>query len=334
MNARAIVCGGALAFAAVLSVTPVAAEVTLLLAAGGGGGAGGIEFGLPGQISTSGGDSDGAGGVDGLGGGITPSAPSAANGAGGAGWLGPGASVIRPILGPPPSAAGGLSFPTFGGGLSISGADGGFGGGGGGGGQSGGGGGGYSGGGGGAGGESGGGGGSYVSADFVDPSLVAGSLGQFDVPSVDGWVEINGTVIGFTGTIAEYVVPATGLYDILAEGAQGGASRTGFQNPGGLGAEVGGDIELTEGTELEIVVGGAGHIGNPAVLGGGGGGGSFVWIASTPSAAPEPSTWLMMAIGFAGLGWAARRASRTRRGGLTGACVGMIDAAADRTLLH
>ncbi len=309
MNARAIVCAGALAFAAVLSVTPVAAGVTLLLAAGGGGGAGGIEFGLPGQISTSGGDSDGAGGVDGLGGGI---APSAANGAGGAGWLGPGASVIRPILGPPPFAAGGSSFPMFAGGLSLSGDDGGFGGGGGGGGQGGGGGGGYSGGGGGGVGDGGGGGGSYVYPDFVDPILEAGSLGQFDVPSVNGWIEINGTVIGFSGTIVDYIVPATGVYDILAYDAQGGASRIGFQNPGGLGAEVGGDIELAEGTELEIVVGGAGLSGNPAVLGGGGGGGSFVWIASTPAATPEPSSWVMMAIGFAGLGWAARRASRTR----------------------
>ena len=68
---------------------------------------------------------------------------------------------------------------------------------------------------------------------------------------------------------------------------------------GGLGAVIGGDVSLSAGTELGIVVGGAGH-----ELGGGGG--SFVFETSVP----EPSTWVMMLACFAGLGFAGDRASR------------------------
>jgi PEP-CTERM motif len=41
--------------------------------------------------------------------------------------------------------------------------------------------------------------------------------------------------------------------------------------------------------------------------GGGGGGGSFVWETG---AVPEPSTWAMILMGFAGLGYAAHRRSK------------------------
>jgi hypothetical protein len=54
---------------------------------------------------------------------------------------------------------------------------------------------------------------------------------------------------------------------------------------------------------LDIVVGGAGG-GSSGI--GGGGGGSFVWEQSIP----EPSTWAMMLLGFAGLGFAGYRTSR------------------------
>jgi PEP-CTERM motif len=53
---------------------------------------------------------------------------------------------------------------------------------------------------------------------------------------------------------------------------------------------------------LKIVVGGAGSTGVFGYLyGGGGGGGSFVFA----SAVPEPSTWAMMLLGFAGVGFMA-----------------------------
>jgi hypothetical protein len=310
MNARAIVCAGGLVFAATVSSAPAHAAVTLLLAAGGGGGAGEIEFGFPGLATTSGGAGYGAGGVNGLGG-VGGGSPGANGAGGGAGWLGSGLSGLLPSV---HASNGGSSFPTFAGGFSPSGRGvgqtGGFGGGGGGLQFDGGGGGGYSGGGGGGGVYGGaGGGGSYIGATFTNIVSQPGSLGVEGVPSIDGSVEIDGTVFGFTGSIADYIAPATGVYDIVAEGAQGGSQTSAFLNPGGAGAEVGGDVWLPVGTELAIVVGGAGE---SALYAGGGGGGSFVWIASEPSVVPEPSTWAMMALGFMGLGWAARRSGKAR----------------------
>ena len=69
----------------------------------------------------------------------------------------------------------------------------------------------------------------------------------------------------YTGSAQFVTVATTGEYDIVAFGAQGGGGNT-----GGLGAEVGGDLELYAGEKLEIIVGGAG------LADGGGGGGSFV----------------------------------------------------------
>ena len=85
------------------------------------------------------------------------------------------------------------------------------------------------------------------------------------------------TTFAYTGGFQSYTVPTTGLYDIVAIGAQGGGLLAQQNNPpygqvafaGGLGAEIGGDFELTAGEMLSIAVGGGGS-------GGSGGGGSFV----------------------------------------------------------
>jgi hypothetical protein len=78
----------------------------------------------------------------------------------------------------------------------------------------------------------------------------------------------------FTGVEVTWTVPVTGLYDLTAFGAHGGGAA------GGKGAEIGGDIELSSGTVLSIVVGGEGKSGGSA-FGAGGGGGSFVFEGST-----------------------------------------------------
>ena len=84
----------------------------------------------------------------------------------------------------------------------------------------------------------------------------------------------DATDFTFTGAIDHWVVPRTGLYEILAFGAQGGGK-------GGLGAEAGGDLTLTAGSVVSILVGGQG--GTPSKGGaGGGGGGSFVALGATP----------------------------------------------------
>ena len=60
----------------------------------------------------------------------------------------------------------------------------------------------------------------------------------------------------YTGSLKTWTVQTSGLYDITAYGAQGGDGG-GFSNSvGGLGAKIGGDISLTAGETLNILVGG------------------------------------------------------------------------------
>ena len=197
-------------------------------------------------------------------------------------------------FGPPTFAGGiGFNFPPFDG-ASTGPADGGYGGGGGGGFSGGGGGGGYSGGGGGV--ANGGGGGSYISSDFSNVIAEAGENAG------GGFVEIEGDGFEFTGgfTGDYFTVPRTGTYTIIAAGGQGGFN-------GGYGAEVGGDIFLNAGTRLEIIVGDVGGLESLVEgdnSGSGGGGGTFVFSV------PESSTWTMMFLGFAGLGFAGYRRAR------------------------
>jgi hypothetical protein len=87
------------------------------------------------------------------------------------------------------------------------------------------------------------------------------------------------TTFTFTGAIVDFTVPVTGTYQILAFGAQGGSAvggNSGPSAPGGKGAEIGGDFDLTKDEVLRIAVGGAGGNGGNGFFYGGGGGGSFV----------------------------------------------------------
>jgi hypothetical protein len=78
----------------------------------------------------------------------------------------------------------------------------------------------------------------------------------------------------YTDSIQDETIALSGLYEIIADGAQGGASSNA---QGGLGAAISGDIYLAAGTVLEIIVGGVGGGGGSNSSGGGGGGGSFVF---------------------------------------------------------
>jgi hypothetical protein len=119
-------------------------------------------------------------------------------------------------------------------------------------------------------------------------------------------VTIDGIPEGTVGAIVEFDLSA-GIHTIVVTGAQGGfggAVDTYFG--GGSGAEVSGLVDFAQATELEILVGQAG--GSSFNDPGGGGGGSFVWMVPVP----EPSTWAMLVLGFAGLGladWRARARS-------------------------
>jgi fibronectin-binding autotransporter adhesin len=190
---------------------------------------------------------------------------------GGAGWLGGGGSGF--------GGAGGLSAPTFAGGAGFVGVgNGGFG---------------------------GGGGGSYLNPAMRDTIETPDFNGVAGTSPSNGYVIVGLTVFNYTGAVVEYTIPTTGFYYVAAVGAQGGPGFGG----GGYGAGVGGSVLLDAGTDLDIVVGGAGMNNFLNLFNGGGGGGSFIWdpTAVPPQPVPEPSTWAMMLIGFGGLGYAGFR---------------------------
>lgn len=83
---------------------------------------------------------------------------------------------------------------------------------------------------------------------------------------------LEGQVISRNG-IQEWTIPATGTYRIEAWGAQGGRSVNSGGGSGGLGAYVSGEISLSEGEQLKILVGQQG--GNSS-----GGGGTFITTSS------------------------------------------------------
>ena len=92
-----------------------------------------------------------------------------------------------------------------------------------------------------------------------------------------GAASASAETFDFTGSVQTFTVATSGLYDIEADGAQGGAS---FTFSGGAGAQVGGDIFLTAGETVHIVVGGVGGSGAGGVgYAGGGGGYSGVFSA-------------------------------------------------------
>ncbi len=74
-----------------------------------------------------------------------------------------------------------------------------------------------------------------------------------------------------TGIIETETITDSGFYEIIADGAAGGADVAGA---GGLGADARGLFYLSAGTVLDILAGEAGDEGDTA--GGGGGGGSYV----------------------------------------------------------
>jgi hypothetical protein len=88
-----------------------------------------------------------------------------------------------------------------------------------------------------------------------------------------GYGTANATAIDYSGGAVTWTAPSSGVYEILAYGANGGGS---YGEGGGSGAEIGGSFLLTAGEALGITVGGVGENGGYCCGAGGGGGGSFV----------------------------------------------------------
>lgn len=78
----------------------------------------------------------------------------------------------------------------------------------------------------------------------------------------------------------QYEITTTGTYQIVAYGAQGGATTYYGNVPGGQGAEIGGDFTLTAGTILDVYIGQQGVL-NAVTAGGGGG--TFIALDSSGS---------------------------------------------------
>jgi hypothetical protein len=89
------------------------------------------------------------------------------------------------------------------------------------------------------------------------------------MPRAAATISATSNLFTYTGAATTVTVASAGIYDITADGAQGGIGN----HFGGRGADASGDVTLTAGEVLKIIVGGEGGTGT---YGGGGGGGSFV----------------------------------------------------------
>lgn len=108
---------------------------------------------------------------------------------------------------------------------------------------------------------------------------VTGKIGptQVEVDAAYTATTLDGDVTINTQGIQEWVVPATGSYSIEAHGASGGSHAT-FS---GHGVQLYGEMNLTMGTTLYILVGQMGSQ-NAATNSDGGGGGTFVSDGTNP----------------------------------------------------
>ena len=91
----------------------------------------------------------------------------------------------------------------------------------------------------------------------------------------------NTSYYNVTSGIQQWTVPFTGVYRFKVAGAKGGSWVVPSQGgTGGWGAILNGDVLLTRGQVVNIVVGKQGANGNTTGVGGGGGGGTFVYTGS------------------------------------------------------
>jgi hypothetical protein len=103
-----------------------------------------------------------------------------------------------------------------------------------------------------------------------------------------------------TGGIQEWTVPASGTYRIEARGARGGNGNTG---PGGAGARIITDIDLSINDKLRILVGqNGGDRGSGTNLTGAGGGGTFVTKYVATLSLTQQSDIIVIAGGGGGSG--------------------------------
>ncbi|WP_317897578.1 T9SS type A sorting domain-containing protein [Aurantibacillus circumpalustris] len=103
---------------------------------------------------------------------------------------------------------------------------------------------------------------------------------QLQVNTAYSTTNLNGSVTVIGNGVQQWTVPATGMYGIRSIGASGGSPISGCITPGGKGAYIYGEFNLTVGQVIKILVGQAG---SPSTSSedGGGGGGSYVTTSAS-----------------------------------------------------
>jgi hypothetical protein len=103
-----------------------------------------------------------------------------------------------------------------------------------------------------------------------------GATVSYSAPQVIDPCSSANQTFNYTGSIQTFVVPS-GVTTLEVEciGAKGGNGNQ-ASSPAGLGALAAGDIAVTPGETLEIIVGQSGVTGTSGLHGGGGGGGTFI----------------------------------------------------------
>jgi hypothetical protein len=133
----------------------------------------------------------------------------------------------------------------------------------------------------------------------------------------------------YSGTIESCTVQSTGLYSIVAAGASGGDSHFTSDNSlvgtGGKGAIVAGEIALTAGTIIDLLVGGVGQNGSNYGLPGGGGGTFVVLVDGTLD---QP---LVIAAGGGGAGFSLSGPANGLNGSTTQTATAETDGTYDST---
>ena len=180
----------------------------------------------------------------------------------------------------------------------------------------------------------------YLTLRYEEDDPISKDVKLYEKVNGNQWINISSLIdnaglntdkeFTFTGGVQTFKVPVSGIYHIVARGAQGGNGGTGMQ--GGTGAIVQSDIFLNAGQTLYIYVGGSngyngggttGNGGSSSSYGGYGGGATTISLTSTmlqnSNITNASKNMLVVAGGGGGAGGGGSRGGSYYTGGYGGA---------------